>query len=141
MTHRARPVDDVSGQVAGERAVPSVGVAYDEDLADRLRVRLASEPDLAESRMFGGLAFLLGGHMAITASGQGGALVRVDPDDSARLTASTNAQPAIMRGRPMAGWLRVGADDLRTDEQVAGWVDVARAYVRTLPPKRRASSP
>ena len=80
--------------------------------------------------------------MAITASGQGGALARVDPDDSARLMAtSTNAEPAIVRGRPMAGWLRVGADDLRTDAQLARWVDVARAYVRTLPPKRRASTP
>jgi TfoX/Sxy family transcriptional regulator of competence genes len=114
-----------------------MSMAYDEDLADRIRELLAGEADVTETRMFGGLAFLVGGHMAITASGQGGALVRVDPATSDRLTARTNAVPAIMRGRPMAGWLRVDSNDLRTKRQLTRWVELASTYARSLPPKRR----
>ena len=112
-------------------------MTYDEDLADCIRELLADDADVTETRMFGGLAFLLGGHMAIAASGQGGALVRVDPATSDRLTARTKAQPAIMRGRPMAGWLRLESSDLRTKRQLARWVDLACIYARSLPPKRR----
>jgi TfoX/Sxy family transcriptional regulator of competence genes len=110
-------------------------MAYDEDLADRIRDLLAEEPDLSERKMFGGLAFLLGGHMVVAASGRGGAMVRVDPADADGHLARSKAEPMVMRGRPMAGWLRVASDDLRTTRQLARWVDRATAYVRTLPPK------
>ena len=82
-------------------------MAYDEDLADRVRELIAREPKLTEKKMFGGLAFLIGGNMAIAASGQGGLLVRVDPDKSDALVSTTKARPFEMRGRSMQGWLRV----------------------------------
>jgi hypothetical protein len=82
-------------------------VAYDEDLADRIRELIVSDSDLTEKKMFGGLAFLIGGNMAVAASGQGGVMVRVDPADSDTLLAATNARLAEMRGRQMQGWLRV----------------------------------
>jgi hypothetical protein len=112
-------------------------VAYDEDLADRLRELLADEPDLTEQRMFGGLAFLIAGHMAIGASGQGGVLVRVDPAESERLQETTNARPMEMRGRAMEGWLRVDADDVHTKRQLARWVKLGVTYARSLPAKKR----
>jgi TfoX/Sxy family transcriptional regulator of competence genes len=111
-------------------------VAYDEDLADRIRRELGGEADLTEKKMFGGLAFLVGGNMAIAASGQGGVLVRVDPAESDRLVATTPARPAEMRGRSMQGWLRVQPDDLRTKRQLAKWVQLGTAYARSLPAKR-----
>ena len=86
--------------------------------------------------MFGGLAFLIRGHMAISASGQGGVLVRVDPADSDAMIATSNATLAVMGGRTMQGWLRVGSEDLETDEQLTEWVNRAVAYARSLPPKR-----
>jgi TfoX/Sxy family transcriptional regulator of competence genes len=110
-------------------------MAYDEDLADRIRELVATERGLSETKMFGGLAFLLGGHMAIAASGQGGVLVRSDPDQCNRLTARGAAHPMVMRGRPMTGWLRVDAEDVRTKRQLQRWVDVGVAYARSLPPK------
>lgn len=110
-------------------------MAYDEDLADRIRDLLGPEPGVEEKRMFGGLAFLVGGHMAIAASGQGGVLVRADPAQSGRLTATTKAEPAVMRGRPMDGWLRVAAEHLATKRQLARWVGGGRDYARSLPPK------
>jgi hypothetical protein len=85
--------------------------------------------------MFGGLAFLIGGNMAIAASGQGGVLVRVDPEESDALVASTNASVMEMRGRSMRGWLRVGADDVATDAELAPWVERGTSYARSLPPK------
>lgn len=111
-------------------------MAYDEDLADRIRELLAGEPDLTETKMFGGLAFLIGGNMAIAASGQGGALVRADPAESDTLVARTGALPFEMRGRSMKGWLRVDSEHLRTRRQLARWVDVGAAYARSLPKKR-----
>jgi TfoX/Sxy family transcriptional regulator of competence genes len=110
-------------------------VAYDEDLANRIRELIASDPDLTEKKMFGGLAFLIGGNMAVAASGQGGILVRVDPAQSDDLVATTKAQTAIMRGRPMAGWLRVDAGDLRTKRELAKWVERGTSFARSLPPK------
>lgn len=92
---------------------------------------------MTERRMFGGLAFLIDGNMAIAASGQGGVLVRVDPGESSALVARTHADVAVMRGRPMPGWLRVDADRLRTTRELARWVGLASAYARTLPPKTR----
>jgi TfoX/Sxy family transcriptional regulator of competence genes len=111
-------------------------VAYDEELADRIRALVATQRGLSEKKMFGGLAFLVGGHMAIAASGQGGILVRVDPTRSDTLVGSTKATVAVMRGRPMTGWLRVGSDDLQTQRQLAKWVELGTTYARTLPAKR-----
>ena len=86
--------------------------------------------------MFGGLAFLVAGNLAVAASGQGGVMVRVDPGSSDRLLATSNARPLEMRGRPMRGWLRVPADDVRTKRQLARWVNLGVTYARSLPPKR-----
>jgi TfoX/Sxy family transcriptional regulator of competence genes len=119
---------------------PSLGiierVAYDEDLADRVRELLAGEAGLSEKKMFGGLAFLIGGNMAVAASGQGGLLVRVDPATSDTLVTSTGARPMEMRGRQMDGWLRVDLDGIRTKRQLATWVRIGTTYARTLPVKR-----
>ena len=111
-------------------------MAYDEELADRIRELIGSAPDLTEKKMFGGLAFLLGGNMAVAASGQGGVLVRVDPAQSDSLVAKTNARLMEMRGRAMQGWLRVGPEDLRTKRQLAKWVERGTTYARSLPAKR-----
>src|SRR5262245_55304020 len=99
-----------------------------------MRDELASEPDVTERRMFGGLAFLVAGDMAIGASGQGGAMVRVGPDAHDELVASTPAEPMEMRGRPMRGWLRIASADLAGDE-LAPWVARGVATARALPPK------
>ena len=111
-------------------------MAYDEDLADRLRELLVGEPDLAERKMFGGLAFLIGGNMSVAASGQGGLLIRVDPARPEKLPATTNARLMEMRGRRMQGWLRVAHDDVRTKRQLARWVKLGTTYARSLPSKR-----
>ena len=111
-------------------------VAYDEELAARIRELTAGESGLAEKKMFGGLAFLIGGNMAVAASGQGGLLVRVDPAQSDKLVTTTNAYPMEMRGRSMQGWLRVDPEDVRTKRQLAKWVELGTAYARSLPVKR-----
>jgi hypothetical protein len=111
-------------------------VAYDEELAQRIRELLRGESDLTEKKMFGGLAFLIGGNMAVAASGQGGVLVRVDPAQSDALVATTTARPMEMRGREMRGWLRVEAGDVRADAELARWVEVGATYARSLPVKR-----
>jgi TfoX N-terminal domain len=111
-------------------------VAYDEELADRIRELIGDEPSLTEQKMFGGLAFLIGGNMAIAASGQGGVLARVDPEQSDTLVKTTTASEMEMRGRKMRGWLRVGADDVRTKRELAKWVKLGTTYARSLPPKR-----
>jgi TfoX/Sxy family transcriptional regulator of competence genes len=105
-------------------------MAYDEELAARIRELLADEPNLTEKKMFGGLAFLVGGNMAVAASGQGGLLVRVDPDEGAELVRTTSAEMMEMRGRTMAGWLRVPAGD-----DVEEWVRRGVTYARALPAK------
>jgi TfoX/Sxy family transcriptional regulator of competence genes len=110
-------------------------VPYDEQLADRIRELAGSESDLAEQRMFGGLAFLIDGNMAVAASGQGGLLVRVDPAQSDALVATTKARPMKMRGRSMKGWLRVEPHDVRTKRQLAKWVELGTTYARSLPGK------
>jgi hypothetical protein len=107
-------------------------MAYDEDLADRIRWLIGPGPALTERKMFGGLAFLIGGHMTVTASREGGILVRVDPARAGELVATTGAIVAVMGGRQMRGWLRVGAADLASDDQLAGWVKLGTEYVRTL---------
>jgi TfoX N-terminal domain len=103
-------------------------MAYDEGLAERIRVLLA---EAEEKKMFGGLAFLIGGNMVVAASGQGGMLVRVAPEESDRLVATTSAELMEMRGRSMKGWLRVDPEP----DEVAEWVERAAAYARSLPPK------
>ena len=111
-------------------------MAYDEALADRIRELIGADADVTEQKMFGGLGFLIGGNMAISASGQGGILVRVDPAESDSLVASTNAHPMVMRGRPMAGWLRVSPEHVRTARQLGRWVTLGVGYARSLPAKR-----
>ncbi|HET7487009.1 MAG TPA: TfoX/Sxy family protein [Acidimicrobiales bacterium] len=112
-------------------------MAYDETLADRIRELLGAEAGVTEQKMFGGLAFLIGGNMAVAASGEGGILVRVDPDEGERLAATTAAEPMEMRGRTMSGWLRVDAGHVRTKRDLARWVARGTAYARSLPPKSK----
>jgi TfoX/Sxy family transcriptional regulator of competence genes len=111
-------------------------VAYDEDVAARIRELVAKEKGLSEKKMFGGLAFLIGGNMAIAASGQGGILVRVDPEQSDKLVATTKASVAVMQGRAMSGWLRLESADVRTKPQLAKWVRLGTTFARSLPAKR-----
>ena len=112
-----------------------VAVAYDEDLADRIRELLAGDPEISEMRMFGGIAFLVGGNMSVGASSQGGLMVRVDPEQTDALVAEPHARPFEMRGRPMRGWLRVDTEGVRTEEQLRRWVERGVACARTLPAK------
>ena len=109
---------------------------YDQDLADRIRELLAGEAGVTEMKMFGGLAFLIGGNMAVAASGQGGILVRADPETSDELVASTDARLMEMRGREMPGWLRVDPEHVRTKRHLAKWVGIGVAYAGSLPVKR-----
>ena len=110
-------------------------MAYDEHLAARIRTLLEGRADLTEKKMFGGLAFLIGGNMAVAASGQGGLLVRADPGTSDDLLTSKGVKPMEMRGRQMQGWLRVDDDAVRTKRQLERWVRVGVGYAGTLPPK------
>ena len=112
-------------------------MAYDEKLAERIRELVAGERNLTEQKMFGGLAFLIGGNMAVAASGQGGLLVHVDPAESERLVETTDAYLMEMRGRSMRGWLRVDSEDVRTKRELAKWVERGTAYARSLPAKKK----
>ena len=110
-------------------------MAYDEELAARIREHAAGEP-VEERKMFGGLAFLLGGHMAVSASGRGGLMVRVEPAETDALLAEPGAAPMEMGGRgPVDGWLRVSADAVADEESLGRWVERGLAYARSLPPK------
>jgi TfoX N-terminal domain len=111
-------------------------VAYDEALADRIRALLATDHDVAEKKMFGGLAFLINGNMSVSASGQGGLLLRCDPDETGAHVREPHVERFEMRGRAMDGWLRVEAEALERDAELRRWVDVGVAYARSLPPKR-----
>ncbi len=110
-------------------------MAYDEDLANRIRELIGAERDLSEQAMFGGLAFLIAGNMAVAASGQGGLMVRVDPDETEALAAKPHARPFEMRGREMRGWLRVDPEGVDTKRQLEPWVRRGVAFARSLPPK------
>jgi TfoX/Sxy family transcriptional regulator of competence genes len=110
-------------------------VAYDEELAARIRALVGERAGLTEKKMFGGLAFLVGGNMAVAASGQGGILVRVDPAASDEFVSTSAAEPMEMRGRQMAGWLRVDSADVADDAALAAWVERGIAYAASLPPK------
>jgi hypothetical protein len=113
-------------------------MAYDEELAARIRVLIGSQAGLTEQKMFGGLAFLVNGNMSVAASGQGGILVRVDPTESAALVDKTSAYPMEMRGRRMDGWLRVDATKVADEGALREWVDRGVGYARSLPPKTRS---
>jgi hypothetical protein len=113
-----------------------LAVPYDEDLANRIRELIAADPDITEQRMFGGLAFLAGGHLAVAASGRGGLMVRVDPEDAGALLGKPHVRPLEMRGRSMQGWLRVDGEGVRTGRQLEPWVMRGVGYARSLPPKR-----
>jgi hypothetical protein len=110
-------------------------VSYDEDLADRIRVQLGATPGLAEKRMFGGLAFLVNGHMAVSASGQGGLLLRCDPEQTDELLDPPGVRRFEMRGREMDGWLRVDPSAVTSDVDLERWVRVGVAYASSLPGK------
>ncbi len=109
-------------------------MAHDDALAERVRALLAAS-DVTEKRMFGGLAFLLAGHLAVAVSGQGGLMVRVDPAESEQLVSGTAAERMVMRDRPMQGWLRLTSADVAEDEVLAEWVDRGLRFAATLPPK------
>jgi TfoX/Sxy family transcriptional regulator of competence genes len=110
-------------------------MAYDEDLVNRLRELLATQKGVEEKRMFGGLAFLINGNMAVAASGRGGLMVRVPPEETATLVARDHVEPMIMAGRETRGWVRVGDDGVRTTRQLTSWVSRGVDYAKTLPPK------
>jgi hypothetical protein len=110
-------------------------MAYDEELADRLREVLAKEKGLTEKRMFGGLAFLIGGHMAVAASRTGGLLLRCDPAATDALLGEPGADRFVMRGKPMDGWLYVDPDAVTDDPELRRWVAHGVDYVRGLPAK------
>jgi hypothetical protein len=110
-------------------------MAYDEELAGRIRDLLADEPGVVEKKMFGGLAFLIGGNMSVAASGQGGLLVRCAPEDTDALLDQPGAEHFVMRGRPMDGWLRVTEDGVAGDDALGSWVDRGVSFARSLPPK------
>ncbi len=110
-------------------------MAYDEQLADRIRTVLGGASDIDERKMFGGLSFLVGGQMAVAASGHGGLLARVDPDDADMLVNSTSATPMEMNGRAIRGWLMVPADHVADDAVLRIWVERSVEFARALPPK------
>jgi hypothetical protein len=109
-------------------------MAFDEQLADRIRA-LLGDRSAEEKKVFGGLAFMIGGNMAVAASSNGGIIVRVDPAEGPELAATTPAALMEMRGKTMAGWLRVDAADVADDETLAPWVERGAAYASSLPPK------
>jgi hypothetical protein len=110
-------------------------VAYDEDLAFRVRELLSTRRGVDEKRMFGGLAFLIDGNMSVAVSGQGGLMVRVPPGETAKLLEREHVSPMIMAGRETRGWLRVSSDGVRTKRQLQGWVTRGVDYAASLPPK------
>lgn len=110
-------------------------MAYDEDLADRIRELIAAERGIEEKRMFGGLAFLINGNMSVAVSGRGGLMVRVPPDETEKLLTRDHVEPMVMAGRETRGWLRVAADGLKTKRQLQSWVTRGVDYAKGLKPK------
>ena len=111
-------------------------MAYDEELANRIRELILTEPGVTEQRMFGGLAFLINGNMSVSASGRGGLLLRIDPAQTDELLGRPHAFPFEMRGREMQGWLRVDEEGVRTKRQLERWIARGVSYARSLPSKR-----
>jgi hypothetical protein len=126
------PASDAALSV-GRAILP--GMAYDHELANRIREVVQDESGLTEKAMFGGLAFLIGGNMAASASGQGGMLLRVDPAETDSLVSEPHVRRFEMRGREMNGWLRVDTEAIDTDAELRRWVQHGVAYARSLPPK------
>ena len=112
-------------------------MAYDEDLANRIRELVSAEPGVVEQKMFGGLAFLIGGHLSVSASGRGGILLRVPPEETESLLAKPHTRPFEMRGRTMDGWLLVESEGVKTKRELERWVKRGVAYARSLPPKKK----
>lgn len=110
-------------------------MAYDEELAERVREAVQGEAGLSEKRMFGGLAFLVHGNMAVSASSHGGLLLRIDPDQTESLIDQQHVRRFEMRGREMNGWLRVDVEAVESDDELRRWVNHGLAYARSLPPK------
>jgi hypothetical protein len=110
-------------------------MAYDEELAHRVREVVQGEQGLTEQRMFGGLAFLINGNMAVAASGQGGLLLRVDPARTSELLDPPLVRRFEMRGRSMDGWLRIDDEALTGEAEFRHWVDIGVGYARSLPAK------
>jgi TfoX/Sxy family transcriptional regulator of competence genes len=110
-------------------------MVYDAVLADRVRTVVGPEDQVTEKRMFGGLAFLVNGHLAVTASSQGGLLLRVDPAETEALVRDPHADRFVMRGRELDGWLHIDPDGVATDRELRRWVALGVAYARSLPPK------
>ena len=110
-------------------------MAYDEDLANRIRELLAEEAGVIEQRMFGGLAFLIGGHMSVAASGQGGLLLHCAASETEALLAKPHAAPMVMRGRELRGWVRVAEEGLASKRALRAWVERGVRHCRSLPPK------
>jgi hypothetical protein len=113
-------------------------MAYDRELANRIRTLIGDEPGLTEKTMFGGLAFLVNGNMSVAASSKGGLLLRVEPAQTMALAKKPHASPMEMRGRPMEGWLRVAEAGIKTDKGLAPWVELSVGFARSLPPKDKA---
>ena len=128
------------GQAHGHRSAhhqdrPRLTMAYDEVLANRVRELTSGERGVDEKRMFGGLAFLVNGHLAVAASGKGGLMVRVPPGETDTLLAREHVEPMVMAGRETRGWLRVSDDGVKSKRQLKSWVDRGVAYAKSLPPK------
>ena len=115
--------------------IDSGRMAYDVELGNRLREALAREPNVTEKVMFGGLAFMVNGNLAVSASSKGGILLRVDPSDTASLIENARAERFVMRGRAMEGWLRIDPDGLATDDALKQWVSRGVSFARALPAK------
>jgi len=140
-SRHSRPVGYLAvGAACGMQGLRSSLMAYDDDLAHRIRELLGGESGVSEQPMFGGLAFMVGGSMAVAASGQGGVLVRVDPADTDGLLAFTKADAAVMSGRRMRGWVRVAPEYLRNKRQLAAWVQRGVDCARSLPVKGQGRS-
>ncbi|MGH2881776.1 MAG: TfoX/Sxy family protein [Solirubrobacteraceae bacterium] len=110
-------------------------MAYDGELADRIRELLATDHGVVEKKMFGGLAFLIGGHLSVSASGRGGLLLRCDPEETDALISQPHVGRFVMRGREMDGWLRVDAEAVETPDELERWVAIGVDYARSLPPE------
>lgn len=115
----------------------AAAMAYDDELADRVRETVAQEHGLTEKKMFGGLAFLINGNMAVAASSKGGLMLRVDPAETEELLQDGRAEPFEMHGRGMKGWLRIDVDDKTSDDDLAQWVRRGVTYAKSLPPKQK----
>lgn len=112
-------------------------MAYDEVLAQRIHDLLDGEPGVTSKKMFGGLGFMVDGHMAVAAGSSGALMVRADPADGEAWVDGETVNPMEMRGRPMSGWLLVSSEGLADDDRLQLWVERGVAFVRTLPPKEK----